>query len=952
MLRIVRSHCPRCKGIYFKFDQEYNFDQGSWITCIKCNLQILTTEYRTVYRNDEIFEKSKIDEILKDVEGFLEIEKKREEEEKQARISKEIQEEEYRKKKIEEYKEKKMLEEKLNQQKLILAKEQEKLKQQKQEAAKKLAIKRLESLFINNYLKSRRVWETELSNLISEEEFVELSVNFVISWFSKQGWKVPDVEQARCITELWDDLQVYARAGSGKTSTTVSRAAFLVKHCRVDPGKILLLAFNREAAEEINKRLQEFLGEDAPKAMTFHALAHAIVQPKEKILYDSEKNGYEKSKFIQNIINSYLYNQEKLHIVTDIMIRYFRGEGGDFEKLEEQLSPKEIVEYRRSLPYIGFDGVYYKSMGEKRIADFLFEHRIQYKYEYNYRWGSRNYRPDFTIFSINKQIKGIIVEYFGMLGDKNYDKQIIEKKHFWERQKGFKLLDLYPGQADSFELLDQSLGEYLRSTGDLKRKLTDNEIWNVIKPYAVDNFSKIVSHFIDRCRNSMISLESLEEKIQNQSHAISDLQFDFLKIIVKIYSIYLKNLRIKEMEDFNGLLMDAIKLVNSGKSSWERGEGSGELVITKFLFIDEYQDFSILFYELVKSIKFQNESLKLFCVGDDWQAINGFAGSDLCFFRDFQTYFPNSKRFNISSNRRSTKKIVNIGNNLMDGEGIPSKSVSNEEGIVGISYLDEFKPNPVEKELYQGDKIIPALIRMVYFFTKKGQRVALISRKNSGLPWLTQSVSKSGHFQTNFLGTIKSALPKNQRNLVAMGTAHSYKGREEEVVILVDAVHRSYPLIHPSHIFFSVLGETVEKVISEEKRLLYVAMSRPTNALIILTEKENESPFLDGNLKYMLFQDKLDINRLEYPKEKGSYYIIEITKGTYNIRQYLAANQYIWDSMKKAWKKSFPVDAFTKERLLKEPWVKYANDILIHVEDEFGNKICSFKISGENIVEM
>jgi len=41
--------------------------------------------------------------------------------------------------------------------------------------------------------------------------------------------------------------------------------------------------------------------------------------------------------------------------------------------------------------------------------------------------------------------------------------------------------------------------------------------------------------------------------------------------------------------------------------------------------IDEYQDFSPLYYELVSAISKYNPDLKIICVGDDWQLINSFA---------------------------------------------------------------------------------------------------------------------------------------------------------------------------------------------------------------------------------------------------------------------------------------------------------------------------------------
>ena len=52
--------------------------------------------------------------------------------------------------------------------------------------------------------------------------------------------------------------------------------------------------------------------------------------------------------------------------------------------------------------------------------------------------------------------------------------------------------------------------------------------------------------------------------------------------------------------------------------------------------IDEYQDFSLLFSELISTIRRYNKDVRIFCVGDDWQAINGFAGSSTKYFYQFE----------------------------------------------------------------------------------------------------------------------------------------------------------------------------------------------------------------------------------------------------------------------------------------------------------------------------
>jgi ATP-dependent DNA helicase RecQ len=72
---------------------------------------------------------------------------------------------------------------------------------------------------------------------------------------------------------------VIAGPGSGKTRTIVHRIAYLIKVKRVDPAKIIALAYNRNAVRELKLRLQDMIGSMASRlrVYTFHGLALAIL---------------------------------------------------------------------------------------------------------------------------------------------------------------------------------------------------------------------------------------------------------------------------------------------------------------------------------------------------------------------------------------------------------------------------------------------------------------------------------------------------------------------------------------------------------------------------------------------------------------------------------------------------------------------------------------------------
>lgn len=84
--------------------------------------------------------------------------------------------------------------------------------------------------------------------------------------------------QARAVVNGEETLLVLAGAGSGKTSVLVARAGWLLRQRQAQAAQILLLAFGRQAAEEMNQRIASRLHDQKPEARTFHALALHIIR--------------------------------------------------------------------------------------------------------------------------------------------------------------------------------------------------------------------------------------------------------------------------------------------------------------------------------------------------------------------------------------------------------------------------------------------------------------------------------------------------------------------------------------------------------------------------------------------------------------------------------------------------------------------------------------------------
>ena len=835
-----------------------------------------------------------------------------------------------------------------------------------------LRIKPLEnakSLFLKEYLSAERIYKESPASYPPHEEFKRLKLEYVSQWVKKEIDLPLDKDQAAVVAAVGDDIQVIARAGSGKTGSLVARAIFLQNHCSVGPEEILLLAFNKKAAKEVKERLEKTLKNNIPHVMTFHALAHAIVHPEEELIYDnSGTNELGASREVQKIIDEHIRSTKYGNQIKELMLLYFRDDWERIENGKFSMPMEEFLEYRRSLQRETLNGDSVKSYGEKLIANILFEHDIEYKYESNFNWSGVNYRPDFMIK--NTKNGGIIIEYFGLIGETDYDKMIEDKREFWSKKKEWKLLEYRPSDIakDGPLKFTSMLLNDLKNCGIKINRLPEEEIWQRIQNRAIDSFTKAMKSFIGRCRKLYLSKEDLQNKISGHNcHLIAENLF--LLVGQSIYSSYIDNLIKNKKEDFDGLMWRAVKEINDGGTKFSRNHGKeyGDLRKLRYIMVDEFQDFSEVFLQLLQSIRKHNQLVEFFCVGDDWQAINGFAGSNLKYFENFHDYFPNPVKLNIKTNHRSVQAIVNVGNSLMEGFGVPARSRENaDKGEFFIGELDKFKPTAIETDRHINDDITPAILRLVSNYLKQGMDVVILSRINGSIGY---SVNYKKDYKNlsgieKFREHILSFFPETDQKRIEVSTSHKFKGLDKPAVIIIDALERRYPLIHNHWIFMRLFGDSVDQIVAEERRLFYVALTRAKKSLTIITESNRKSKFLEnveaglskatkGNKAYGKTQTKsqswgndlfstipeyLDWNLLTPIASKDDPMLEIQVHYAYKIKDDLIPQGYKFNMKGKYWSKTIQHEGFEINTILNQEWAKESS-VKIMVFSETGTQI-------------
>lgn len=853
-----------------------------------------------------------------------------------------------------------------------------------------------------DYLQADPIYAEKFSKVVPEYKYIALKHSFVRTWLNENLHvppdRFPDDEQIAAIAAATGTVQVTARAGSGKTTTLIRRTYFLMRHCKVPPDQILILAFNGSAVADVRQKLLAILSPAAestfaremartektirkpldrqkasldsairthevamPNVMTFHALAYGLVNPEEALLVDDDETGaYGLSEVLQEVIDSYLRDDKWLPRIRALMLAHFRH---DWEQIEQggfDLPDRNaLIEHRRSLPRESLRGEYVKSFGEKVIADFLLEHGVPYKYERNHRWDGFNYRPDFTLFRrAGKSASGVIIEYFGLQGAPDYDEQSERKRKYWAQNHDWDFLEFTPVDIaeNGVEAFRSRLRELLVPLGFPCGPISEDELGEQVKKRAIDRFTKAVRSFIGRCRKTLVTPELLDTRLEAHV-AATDAEGQFLPLARQFYGAYLEVLAMGDNDDFDGVMQRAIDALRCGHTLVRRrgGEVVCDLGRMRFVSVDEFQDFSELFYQLVRAIRGCGENVQTFCVGDDWQAINGFAGSDLKYFRQFPKFMGSSSQLAITTNYRSSRAIVEAGNAVMHGLGQPATARRGaESGSILVANMGGFEATLPEQERHQGDDITPAVLRVAARSIEAGRSVVVLSRRNT-IPWYV-NWDGAEHGLHAYQSRLREFLPEERRNRLSVSTAHKFKGLERDDVIVIDAVSRSYPLVHPDWVFSRVLSVSIDQLVAEEQRLFYVALTRAKGSVFLFTDPKNESPFLT-DLKIRV--DATVVNWQDYPPcdATSQRVVVRIASraghgtsneegGTYVLRESLKVSGYKWISQEKVWAKTFPSEGFDISTLNEELWCQDASGVEVVVRDGCDRVVSVWSVDG------
>lgn len=649
-----------------------------------------------------------------------------------------------------------------------------------------------------------------------------------------------DKQQRHSIVSEEDNCLVVSSAGSGKTSSIVGKVKYLTEIKGIAPERILLISYTNKAATELTERMAT----NGLKGYTFHKLAIDIIGKTtgtKPSIFDNTD-----SLFV-DIYHKLLDKSSFKKSIVEYFIDYQANEA-DWEQRKngrrEQLSEQKNVRLKAMFPDMDGRAIYVRSEQEQKICFVLSSFGVKFRYEEPYEHQLADemhsqYRPDFSIYFKQEGVtKRIYLEHFGVdehglvpawfakdkgityeEANQKYNDGITWKKAAHEKF-GTQLLVTSSADFHYSDIRDR-LRKLLDYAGVPIQEKTDEELYDLVLPKGSKQekaFIRLVVTFVTLVKSSC---KSVKEVLQQAKNANDERSVFIIKHIFQpVYERYINALSDSNQIDFTDAILQATEICRSSHP-----------VEYDYIIVDEFQDISVDRYNFLKVLREGNPPAKLYCVGDDWQSIYRFSGSDMALFNQFPEYFGATEINKIETTYRFGEPLVSLSSNF-----IQRNKAQIQKNI--HSFSSEMR---TELEFYAYDRRDYCnTIGQLVAFIPSDKSIFLLGRYSFDdyyLSFMYQSIKEGNRFYYVIGG-----------RKIEFLTVHKSKGLEADYVILLQCNKDTYGFpsqVSDDPVLNYVLTKSDQFPYGEERRLFYVAITRAKIKTLILYDKRFPSVFVD-----------------------------------------------------------------------------------------------------------
>ena len=681
-----------------------------------------------------------------------------------------------------------------------------------------------------------------------------------------------DTDQRRVVLTDEDHCLVIAGAGAGKTTTVAAKVKYLVERNNIDPKDILVISFTNKAVGELREKINRDLGIDCPIA-TFHSTGNAILQihnPQQLHIVENSKLYYLLQDYFRNSI---LTNERLVNNLVLFFASYFDApyEGNDLNAFFNKIAKSsyttmksELDEFKKDIidsktkKKITIQNEVVRSFQEVEIANFLYLNNVEYEYEplypYNIKFSRKPYTPD---FAIKQGDKVAYIEHFGITEEGKNDrfteeeltryKHSVKDKILLHREHGTQLFYTFSEYKDK-KAITEHLREKLEDAGFVLVPKSNKEIVEKIvsseESRYVRKLVSLICRFITNFKTNGFSADEFSRMYHSTTNVRSRL---FLNICEECFLEYERYLKENDAVDFEDMINESARILREVKEMKKK-------LHFKYLIVDEYQDISRQRFDLISALTEVTDA-KVIAVGDDWQSIYAFSGSDISLFTKFEEKMGYAKLLKIVRTYRNSQDIIDIAGNFIqkNPEQIQKKLLSHkriEDPVIIYTYDTAYKKYNEDRKsgvMYATACAVETALEHISACNRAVGRqedgsVLLLGRYGFDGDYL----ERSGLFEYMNRGHKLKSVKYPHVDITFM-TVHMAKGLGYDNVIVINGKNETYGF--PSKIeddpvlSFVIKGDNSIDY-AEERRLFYVAMTRTKNRVYFIAPEQKPSEFL------------------------------------------------------------------------------------------------------------
>lgn len=731
--------------------------------------------------------------------------------------------------------------------------------------------------------------QKEVESILEKYESIEVYVNqhnenFIRSMMCKERDYLDNIlkdidpkimldeDQRRVVLTDEDYCLVIAGAGAGKTTTVAAKVKYLVEKKKVDPSQILVVSFTNKAVKELKEKINGGLHIECPVA-TFHSTGNAIIH---KNSPDEKRNIVDSSKLYFVLRDYFRYSIMQDEKIVNKLIMFFASyfnapyEGDDLNTFFNQIAKSNFSTMRsdledfkrevidtRTKKSVTIQNEVLRSHQEVEIANFLYLNNIDYEYEpiypYNIMYARKPYTPDFVI---RQDGKIAYIEHFGITENGENDrysrdeleayKRAVRDKVLLHRGHGTTLIYTFSKYNDKKSLLVH-LQEQLESKGFVMRPRSNKEVMEMLVAGEENRYIRklinLICRFITNFKVNGYTVEEFNRMYHSTQNVRTKL---FLEICNESFLEYEKYLKEHKAVDFQDMINESTRILREVKKMKQKLD-------FKYVIVDEYQDISRQRFDLTKALS-EITNAKIVAVGDDWQSIYAFSGSDITLFTKFEEKMGYAKLLKIVKTYRNSQDVIDIaGNFIQKNKEQITKTLESPKRISEPVIIYTYDSTYKGKDGNRRSGVNYAIAHAVETALEQIMKYNRLEGKEQGSVLLLgrfgfdgDHLEKSGIFEYISRGNKIRSVKYPELDITFM-TAHASKGLGYDNVIVINGKNETYGF--PSKIeddpvlAFVVKGDRSVDY-AEERRLFYVAMTRTKNRVYFIAPEQNPSEFL------------------------------------------------------------------------------------------------------------